>query len=215
MKNKAELGLFSVAICSGILFGAMPSIMAMQFQAMDYLGCYTNVTGGPSHAHIKGYTSRTAHSCTFGTGETALTFKWEDYKPRSGPMLSRNKGVFIGEQKVIDSLASSGKIYRIISDDGKVFYLCYGITVGPEQFIHLMGSSQGRYYDMVTIMDLNQYLQRDLRGLDYIGAVSLHDAYIEGAEIIIPLGNKKGDEGAFHFKWDESAQWFGIEYQSY
>lgn len=213
--KKVKLRLFSAAICGEILLCSTISTEAMQFQTMNYLGYYTNVTGGLSHAHMEGYTSRTANSCTFGTGETALTFKWEDYMPRSGPMLSRNKGVFIGGQKVIESLASSGKIYRITSDDGKVFYLCYGTMVGPEQFFHLIGKSQGQYYDMVTIMDLNHYVQKDLRSLDYIGAVRLHDAYIEGTEVIVSLGNNSGEEGAFYLKWDESAQWFGIEYQSY
>lgn len=191
-------------------------IEAMELK-MKYLGTYsTAARGGPSQVYVKGYTSKTSNSCTFGTGDTALTFKWENFiAPLSGQKLFRSKGVFIGNQKVLENVADVGGIYRITSDEGTVFYLCYGGIAGPSQVFYLIGLCQRSYYQAITIDDLSKYMQRNLSQLDYIGALRLQNAYVSGSEIVVPLGNKNGNEGAFHFPWDEAAQWFGIEYHAY
>lgn len=219
-KYKKRIAI-SIANAAFISLACIPLVEAMQFKDMKFIGVFTTVIDGPSLAQMKGYTSRTANSCTFGTGDTALTFTWEDhFEILCMQKVSKSTGVHIGKQKVVDHMEDSGGIYRIRSDDGRIFYLCYGKMVGnslrgPLQVFYLMGPNQEKHYQVMTISELQKHVKSNLASLYRSDALYLRDAYVSGSEIVVPLGNKNGNDGTFHLLWDEDAQWFGIEYRTY
>ena len=124
-------------------------------------------------------------------------------------------GVYIGQQKVESLRYLNGEIYRITGDQEEVFYFVYGGTALDRSFA-LIGLCEGSYYHAIGISDLSPYGGSDLRSVGSAADLILSTPRTVGDEILVDVKDyRKNTVSQFIFKWDESAQWFGIEYQSY
>lgn len=208
----AGMALFSIA-------NVIP-VDAMQFSNPVKIGSYYNGrAGGPSLARGEGYTQMTDKQCVFGHGNTALKFTHKNmYSPmRRGRQegSSTCTGVYIGQQKVESLRYLNGEIYRITGDQEEVFYFVYGGAALDRSFA-LIGLCEGSYYHAIGISDLSPYVGSDLRSVGSAADLILSTPRTVGDEILVDVKDyRKNTVGQFIFKWDESAQWFGIEYQSY
>lgn len=192
---------------------------ATKFNQPVYVGSYaTTRAGGPSPAIAKGYSSRTYDSFTFGQGEDALTFKFENHYFNGRTMSSRTKGVFIGKNLVTQRVLACPEIYKITDNMGRIFYVGKGITSGTEQVFLLMGKCAGSYYNVIRIEDLQRYCT-DIEFMDHNGAPHIGNIYTKGNEIKVPYTRKYGNEnykaGEFIFEWDDNVQWFAIKHVVY
>ena len=80
----------------------------------------------------------------------------------------------------------------------------------------LIGLCEKSYYHAIKMEDLIPYVGRDLRFLDSAEALHLSAPMTRGDKILVDVkDNSQYRVGQFTFKWDEQAQWFGIEYQNY
>lgn len=219
MGSMRKMGL---AIVGGALFllANVSLVDAMQFSNPVKIGSYYNTrAGGPSLARGEGYTKLTDTQCVFGYGNTALKFTHKNMYGaiRRGRQegSSTCTGVYIGQQKVESLRYLNGEIYRITGDQGEVFYFVYGGAALDRSFA-LIGLCEGSYYHAIEISDLSPYVGSDLRSVGSAADLILSTPRTVGDEILVDVKDyRKNTVGQFIFKWDESAQWFGIEYQSY
>lgn len=161
----------------------------------------------------------TDKQCVFGHGNTALKFTHKNmYSPmRRGRQegSSTCTGVYVGQQKVESLRYLNGEIYRINGDQGEVFYFVYGGAAVDRSFA-LIGLCEGSYYHAIGIDDLSSYVGRDLMSVGSADDLTLSKPRTAGDEILVAVKDyRQNTVGQFIFKWDESAKWFGIEYQSY
>lgn len=219
MGSMRKMGL---AIVGGALFllANVSLVDAMQFSNPVKIGSYYNTrAGGPSLARGEGYTKLTDTQCVFGYGNTALKFTHKNMYGaiRRGRQegSSTCTGVYIGQQKVESLRYLNGEIYRITGDQGEVFYFVYGGAALDRSFA-LIGLCEGSYYHAIEISDLSPYVGSDLRSVGSADDLILSTPQTVDDEILVDVKDyRKNTVGQFIFKWDESAQWFGIEYQSY
>lgn len=219
MGSMRKMGL---AIVGGALFllANVSLVDAMQFSNPVKIGSYYNTrAGGPSLARGEGYTKLTDTQCVFGYGNTALKFTHKNMYGaiRRGRQegSSTCTGVYIGQQKVESLRYLNGEIYRITGDQGEVFYFVYG-GAALDRSLALIGLCEGSYYHAIGISDLSPYVGSDLRSVGSAADLILSTPRTVGDEILVDVKDyRKNTVGQFIFKWDESAQWFGIEYQSY
>lgn len=219
MGSMRKMGL---AIVGGALFllANVSLVDAMQFSNPVKIGSYYNTrAGGPSLARGEGYTKLTDTQCVFGYGNTALKFTHKNMYGaiRRGRQegSSTCTGVYIGQQKVESLRYLNGEIYRITGDQGEVFYFVYGGAALDRSFA-LIGLCEGSYYHAIEISDLSPYVGSDLRSVGSADDLILSTPRTVDDEILVDVKDyRKNTVGQFIFKWDESAQWFGIEYQSY
>ena len=219
MGSMRKMGL---AIVGGALFllANVSLVDAMQFSNPVKIGSYYNTrAGGPSLARGEGYTKLTDTQCVFGYGNTALKFTHKNMYGaiRRGRQegSSTCTGVYIGQQKVESLRYLNGEIYRITGDQGEVFYFVYGGAALDRSFA-LIGLCEGSYYHAIEISDLSPYVGSDLRSVGSADDLILSTPRTVDDEILADVKDyRKNTVGQFIFKWDESAQWFGIEYQSY
>ena len=219
MGSMRKMGL---AIVGGALFllANVSLVDAMQFSNPVKIGSYYNTrAGGPSLARGEGYTKLTDTQCVFGYGNTALKFTHKNMYGaiRRGRQegSSTCTGVYIGQQKVESLRYLNGEIYRITGDQGEVFYFVYGGAALDRSFA-LIGLCEGSYYHAIEISDLSPYVGSDLRSVSSADDLILSTPRTVDDEILVDVKDyRKNTVGQFIFKWDESAQWFGIEYQSY
>lgn len=219
MGSMRKMGL---AIVGGALFllANVSLVDAMQFSNPVKIGSYYNTrAGGPSLARGEGYTKLTDTQCVFGYGNTALKFTHKNMYGaiRRGRQegSSTCTGVYIGQQKVESLRYLNGEIYRITGDQEEVFYFVYGGAALDRSFA-LIGLCEGSYYHAIGISDLSPYVGSDLRSVGSAADLILSTPRTVGDEILVDVKDyRKNTVGQFIFKWDESAQWFGIEYQSY
>ena len=219
MGSMRKMGL---AIVGGAFFllANVSLVDAMQFSNPVKIGSYYNTrAGGPSLARGEGYTKLTDTQCVFGYGNTALKFTHKNMYGaiRRGRQegSSTCTGVYIGQQKVESLRYLNGEIYRINGDQGEVFYFVYGGAAVDRSFA-LIGLCEGSYYHAIGIDDLSSYVGRDLMSVGSADDLTLSKPRTAGDEILVAVKDyRQNTVGQFIFKWDESAKWFGIEYQSY
>ena len=219
MGSMRKMGL---AIVGGAFFllANVSLVDAMQFSNPVKIGSYYNTrAGGPSLSRGEGYTKLTDTQCVFGYGNTALKFTHKNMYGaiRRGRQegSSTCTGVYIGQQKVESLRYLNGEIYRITGDQGEVFYFVYGGAALDRSFA-LIGLCEGSYYHAIEISDLSPYVGSDLRSVGSADDLILSTPRTVDDEILVDVKDyRKNTVGQFIFKWDESAQWFGIEYQSY
>lgn len=203
-----------------LLTGFSGTVDAMQFSQPIRVGSYYNArAGGPSLARGDGYSKMTKDRCIFGKGDQALTFTHKNIysSVRNGRVLGASTctGVYVGKQKVEKLSHLNGTIYRILGDHGEVFYFVYG-GASVERDFALIGLCEGSYYHAIGMNDLNSYIGQDLRFIDSSDALQLSAPETFGDEIRVQVMDfHKNIVGQFIFLWDESAKWFGINYQSY
>lgn len=196
------------------------TVEAMQFSQPVKIGSYYNArAGGPSLARGEGYTKMTNNQCTFGKGENALIFTHKNIysSPRNGRLQGSSMctGVYVGKQKLDGIKSLNGTIYKIVGNHGETFYFVYGGATVRMDF-GLIGLCEESYYHAIKMEDLIPYVGRDLRFLDSAEALHLSAPMTRGDKILVDVkDNSQYRVGQFTFKWDEQAQWFGIEYQNY
>ncbi|WP_294156905.1 hypothetical protein [uncultured Selenomonas sp.] len=114
-------------------------------------------------------------------------------------------------------------IFRIPTNDHRVLYLLKytGCVAGLETYVLMGYQSNGtfvKYFDTSEI--LPGYYGTDRQRRRYIW---LENAYCQGDTIVVEYldtyqkkhYNRNDRTGAFRFRWDDNAQWFGVEHVFY
>lgn len=167
----------------------------------------------------------------FGDGDDALymhydcskerTIQYVDaYSPKFGDKdAKRTVSLMAGEDDFV-------QIYRIQNDSDITLYLLRdrGSVDGTTIYVLLGRRSDGVFVKYFDMEDINiQYF--GLKKNKYGTTRGMHNpcyesCRCEGDTIIIDYGHYRGrsgyvKEGEFRFKWDETAQWFGVEQVKY
>ena len=94
------------------------------------------------------------------------------------------------------------KIYPIIGDDGRNFYLLATETGGGNS-MKVIGENGGKWVKYFDTLDMRKKINRDY----YID-----DFYTKGDTIIFLYKQwQKENYCELRYKWDAAAQWFGVE----
>ena len=151
----------------------------------------------------------------FGNGDDALYFHYDANNGHYNGMVSRF-GSQDFKNTVEDFPGIPTIVWKIKTNVGKTFYLLeHGDAAGFGSQITLIGKNEKgkfvKYFNTYKIKDT--YLgEKNHRGIgDEWNKISFQDN-----TIIIRYGkygsyNKFNAIGEFRFKWDEAAQWFGVE----
>ena len=141
---------------------------------------------------------------------------WDIYSPKFGDQ---------NAQRTVSMRAGEGEAIHIsqIKNDGSItlYLLCgNGPMAGTTRYVLLGRRSDGVFVKYFDIEDINTTyfgLQKNKYGTT-LGMRSpwYKDCYCRGDTIIITYQRMQKNhnfvnEGEFRFKWDEKAQWFGIE----
>ena len=141
---------------------------------------------------------------------------WDIYSPKFGDQ---------NAQRTVSMRAGEGEAVHIsqIKNDGSItlYLLCgNGPMAGTTRYVLLGRRSDGVFVKYFDIEDINTTyfgLQKNKYGTT-LGMRSpwYKDCYCSGDTIIITYQRMQKNhnfvnEGEFRFKWDEKAQWFGIE----
>lgn len=158
---------------------------------------YTKYRRDNTHGYEKGV-------ARFGNEEDALYvhYSYGEYLRLGGKDI----------KNTIDDNILISTIYRIKSDEGITLYSIYK-TYGPEADYFIIGRrADGRF---IKYIDTEEITKRYF-GWDGIGAspIVYLDMYTQDDTLVIEYqryGNKQFIKGTFYFKWDDNAQWFGVE----
>ena len=94
------------------------------------------------------------------------------------------------------------RIYPLKSDDGREFYLLETETGGGGSF-KVIGERNGKWVKYFDTMDVRKQIPPDFY---------LDNFYTAGDTIIFDYKeSQKENHCALRYKWDEAAQWFGVE----
>ena len=109
------------------------------------------------------------------------------------------------------------KIYNVKNDGGLVMYFLVhqGCVVGAEVYVIMGYDKTGKFVKYVdTRQIVDKYLGKENFGMK---GIFLGKYYCRGNTIVIEYvdprisHNYKSPVGEFRFKWDEKANWFGVE----
>lgn len=143
----------------------------------------------------------------------------KDYREKYAPFFGDKKGV-VG----VNLMAGEGDIVKIssIKNDGGItlFFVAHkGCVVGAEHYVVMGYNREGEFVKYIEIREIvEKYLGKGNVGFKgvYLGK------YYSNANIIIveyvdPRISRdyRTPVGEFRFKWDEKAQWFGVEHVLY
>jgi len=155
----------------------------------------------------------------FGSGKNALYCKYSQATPSATSDDWRYSFKFGGKNNYIIAIENQYKnIFKIYTDEGLTLYLIERNS-GSER-INIIGQQKdGKWVS---------YIDSDILTNKFFGgkqSYKMHDGVhylkpkIQSDIIIIPykyqLQLKVVSEGEFRFKWDDAAQWFGIEHIVY
>lgn len=151
----------------------------------------------------------------FGNGNDALYCQYVYAVPPSNSDVWKYAIKFGGKNNYVVSTESQyKKIYRIDTNEGLTLYFMFRSS-GSEH-INIIGRQKDSkwvsYVDSDTLTDKFFGGKQSYKSSD---GVHYNKLRVENDTIIIPYiymaQYKTVAEGEFRFKWDESAQWFGIE----
>ena len=163
----------------------------------------------------------------FGEGITAIYFHYNFDYVKQGYDAFVNNGAKFGGKDPSNTVALvieegwSCNISRIPNDKGKTLYLLFhqGCVAGNETYIIFDVKSDGKFIKMIdTRSVVEKYLGANKM---HMRGVYLDKLYCKDDTIIIPYNDYNKETrrtfkaGEFRFKWDESAQWFGVEHIIY
>ena len=145
----------------------------------------------------------------FGDGEDALYFHYDMYKS-----VTKFGGKNISN--TVDKKIFCDEIYKITSDGGVTLYPIRFIY-GSESLYTIIGRQKDGKW--VTFINSDE-LARKYLGFIEFGTVAypVFSLSCEGDTLVMKyrtLRRSKVFEGEFRFKWDDAAQWFGIEHIVY
>ena len=155
----------------------------------------------------------------FGNGEDALYFHYDAKNSRFTEMVIRFGSQDI-KNTIEDSVGIPTIIWKIKTNTGRIFYMLeHGDAAGFGAQRTLIGKNEKgtfvKYFNTYKIKDT--YLgERNHRGI----GDEWNKFYFQKDTIIIRYGkygrvNRFNAMGEFRFKWDEKAQWFGVEHIKY
>ena len=204
---------------------------AMQFQQPVFLGTICGIyAGGPHPAHlwkISKEVSVKKNVMIMGQGKTALYFKYKDtaysndkYKYRNiTDIVSGSGNVFprdIPDERANYHFTPNHSIYQVNGENGIVAYIDIGMAGGADDADSLTIRGLWKDGKAVTFVNTNSTNQYKNRGEGFFfdrGKIT-----VKSDTICVPFVLKKGDfnnqlvsKGEFRFKWDDKAQWFGVE----
>ena len=141
----------------------------------------------------------------WGNGEDALYMHYGTY--------NNNDSAKFGGKNVSNTVSVNilnDWIYKIKSDGGITLY-AIRFWYGPESDFRIIGRRKDgtfvKYFDTADIT--KKYFTANK---DNISPAVYNMPRCQGDTVIIPYGTQtKKSVGEFRFKWDDKAQWFGIE----
>ena len=141
----------------------------------------------------------------YGNDDNALYVHYNAYE-KSKPVLMGDKK----ESNTVPVWIFNSWIYKITSNEGiKIFAI--GEFYGPDREFTIIGTKKDGTF--VKYID-TRILTEKYFGVKVDGGASpivYKDITANGDTISITYSNARGSSGEFRFKWDEKAQWFGIE----
>ena len=212
-----------VAVVMSVLFVAQTAL-AMTFQPPVEIGSIfiTPSDGiiikGSSYNSAKPFkkfqneTTYQSGVARWGDETTGLYYIFEKYPPNFG---GKDKNFPI-------NIMVHNSIYRINNDGNVTLYLLRseGSMAGTTNYVLLGRRADGvfvKYFDMNEINVTYFGLQKDIYGTTWGRSSPWYkNCRCQGDTIIIDYERSHGrsgyvKEGEFRFKWDEAAQWFGVE----
>ena len=201
------------------------SCSAMQFQQPVFIGSIAGIYAGGPHTAERWKISKEVvvrkDSMTMGKGSTAIIFKYKDMPSKYDNTKYR-------------------KITQMISGNGKSFPVNANGYIGPNHHIYQINGENGivAYVDIMYNGGIDpdtmciRGLWKDGKPVTFVGGVYQLASGITEAHFIfkdkemrvmndticIPYNLRSGEfgqkyvrDGEFRFKWDEKANWFGVE----
>lgn len=152
----------------------------------------------------------------FGSGEDALYVHFDLYGN------SWASGTYVGSKDFRNSFAVNNvgqKISKISTDEGITIYPLL-MEYGPETEWTIVGRQKdGKFVKYIDTRDITQrYFGWNLEGAS---PVEYRKIEVRDDTIILyylqPMQNRNWNkfDGEFRFKWDDNAQWFGVEQVAY
>lgn len=194
---------------------------AMQFQQPVFIGSFTGIKGGPVSGEswvISKEVTVKKGTMTMGKGKTAIIFKYEDKKYKD--FIQRNvKEVVAANGNVFPGGAwnwNNHRVYQINGENGIVVYVDLepSGTIESDTFLLRGLWHDGKAVNFVDRKAVRQYaggVQNPVFKYDGKGIRVLNDTICIPYELREDLGWKFIKKGEFRFKWNDQAQWFGIE----
>lgn len=205
--------------CSAVQFSSLESvgtIVASNIGGFEFRGGIFNK--GTLSKYGKGKTVYGSGTARLGNGRDAFYFHYDigDYK-RNIPttMLFGNES----KSNTIPVKLLFANVFKIGSNEDITLYLIHDTyDLEEESWYTLIGNRKDgrwvKYFDTETV-------RKSFFGKSGDWGLAFYKADIKGDEIIIhykrniqgkPLSkNNANEKGEFRFKWDDKAQWFGVE----
>lgn len=145
----------------------------------------------------------------FGNGEDALYVHYNYYT-------DFGKFYFGGKDKqntiVPPNVLTIYDIFRINTDKKITIYPLRKFYSAESDYIIIGRRADGKFVKYIDTREITKrYFSWDGTGAS---SVTYHDLYTQGNTLIMKYqryGYKQLIEGTFYFKWDDNAQWFGVE----
>ena len=207
----------------GICFLFSGNCLAMQFFQPEEIGLTGNVQVNRVGIKIDGATYNTG---SYYTGNKVLKDRNTEGYEKGVAQYGKNENALYLHYNMHTGLLNFGGkniantienrypityIYRINSDEGITLYPLYN-TYGPElNYIIIGRRDDGKF---VKYIDTNEITKRyfGLEEKSYL--IAYRNLSTQGNTLIVEYqrpGNNCYIRGMFWFKWDEKAQWFGVE----
>ncbi len=156
---------------------------------------------------------------TFGSGKDVLYAHYNAY--------TKNNNVFFGGKEFnntipVRSALFGEEIYKISNDEGLTMYLFHtSYDLKEQNWYTLIGKrADGKFVKYFESTDIaKRFFKETVRGFACVDfmvqdnlIIIVYERNTEGKQ----LGRDNADErGEFRFKWDDAAQWFGVEHVAY
>ena len=177
-----------------------------------------------SYGGVDVYSKGTAR---FGMGNDALYFYYDwDFWKQGRDAYEKYGCVFGNKDKttVKSLLIEEGwscTINKVPNDADRTMYLLThsGAVAGFETYVIMGYNEEGNFVKYIDTNDIvDNYLGKKSMGMR---GVSLRNVYCQANAIVVEYYDArtakgyKSPAGAFSFKWDDKAQWFGVEHIAY
>ena len=156
-------------------------------------------------------------TAVFGNGNDALYCQYSYSVPSANSDDWRHSFKFGGKNNYIISIESQyKKIYKIDSNEGLTIYSIVRIS-GSEQINIIGRQKDGKWVSYINTEILTNKFFGGKQAYKAAAGVHYETPEVQNDTIIIPYdfssvsGRSITTKGEFRFKWDDKAQWFGIE----
>ena len=144
----------------------------------------------------------------FESGTDAIYLHYNAYE--------KNKTVLVGSNDVkntVNIFVFNTWIYKISTDEGLSFYAIREFYGAESDWVIIGRKKDGVW---VKYIDTTNISERYFKRTKNISPVAYSVPKTQGNTIIMPYDDMSGKKyiknaGEFRFKWDEAAQWFGVE----